>query len=197
MTLCLPLIFSVIGTVLVIASVVTAGFLISRKEKVISQLEEELRSSNKHISSAHEAIQRSYQHFSSSEIKLLVIQASTNKINYDPALQEIFKGFIQGLLERYSAANGVGPSDDLFKEWEALAIKAKNGDINAVPELSGISNSLISEWASRHKKIVDERNIKESEIEVLKRTVGKYRNRSVSLQIVGLIMVLLKDVAGT
>jgi len=110
----------------VIASVVTTGFLISIKEKKISKLEAEVQSANKNISSAHEAIQRSYQYFSSSEIRFLIIQTSTNRINYDPALQEIFKGFIQGLLERYSAANGEGPNNGLFKEWEALAIKSKN-----------------------------------------------------------------------
>ena len=197
MDLCLPLIFSIIGTLLVIASVVTTGFLISKKEQNISLLEIEVKNANKIISGAHEAIQRSYQHFSSSEIRLLIIQASTNKTNYDPALQEIFKGFIQGLLERYSAANGEGPSNELFKKWELLAMQSKTGNVEAMSELSKISNSLLSEWADRHRKIVNERGNSEIEIEELKRKVAAYRNMSVTLQIIGLIMVLFKDVFTT
>lgn len=192
---CLTIFFLVSGTSLVILSAFIAGILISKKESIISDIEDETSQLKKKLSGAHAAIQRSYQHFAPSDIKLLVIQASAKQADFSPVIREIFKGYVHGNLERYTAAFGEGPSDKKFKEWEAIAIKAANGDTNSFEELSKISNSLISEWVSRHESIISEMRKKEQKVIALKSKVSNYRSLSVTLQILGLILVLLKDVA--
>ena len=190
-----PIIFASIGTLLVIGSAVITGCYISNIEGVISKLETEILDANNELSFAHEAMQRSYQHFCPAEIKLLILQTSPPDRNNSSALQEVAKGILQGILERYVAATGKGPNDETFRELELVAKRASNGDMSAFSKLSEISRSLLLQWGEHRVSTGTERDEKMRKLEPLKRKVDRCRYVSVTLQILGLIMVLLKDVA--
>lgn len=143
----------------------------------------------------HEAIQRSYSHFFPSEIKLLILQTSEKSEIKKRQLLELSRGILQGILERYVAATGEGPSQDRFKEIEKIALRAGNGDAEAFNELSSISADLLSQWADAHKSAGLSRDAKKDEVTRIKNKVEFWRSFAIFLQILGLIAVLLKDVS--
>jgi len=192
-----PKIFVSIGSLLVIGSVVITGYYISKIERVISKLETEILDANKKLSFDLEAMQRSYQHFFQAEIKLLILKTSPPSPGNSHALQEGAKGILDrilhGILERYVAATGEGPNDEELKELQLVAKRAVNGDRSAFSKLS--DSLLLLQWKERRESTGTERDEKMREVEALKRKVDRCRYVSVTLQILGLIMVLLKDVA--
>jgi len=192
-----PIVFASIGTLLVISSAIISGFYISNIERTISQVENEITDTSRMLDAAHEAITRSHQHYSPAEIKLLIIQFSGSHMDNSVVLHDIGRGILQGILERCSAATGEGPSQEKFREWEAIAKRSGEGDRAAYSELSDISSSLLAQWAERHKglALIRDQCLKKSESLKMKTVHSRYI--SVTLQILGLIMVLLKDVVST
>ncbi len=185
---------AIAGTLLVVASALVTGPFISHLEKQVTDLEGEISEGERLMLDAHDAIQRSYQHFFPADIKLLILQTSQQSADHPQALMNVARGLLQGIIERYLAANGVGPSDERFKEIEAVALRAGRSDSSAFDELNKISAGLMEEWVSRHGEIARKRNANKVALDSLKARITKWRNRSVSLQILGLVVVLFKDV---
>jgi hypothetical protein len=190
-----PIILALLGTALVIGSVLVTGPFLSVLERRASELDSEILEDDAQLSGAHEAVQRSYQHYLPADIKLLILKTSDSMSEHPQELMEVAKKFLQGILERYVAATGEGPSQDRFKEIEAIALRAGKGEANAWNELSEISASLMSDWAERHRQIVERRDERKRQVKQINRRTSFWRNVAVSLQVMGLIMVLLKDVA--
>ena len=194
MSSCLRILFSVTGTALVIGSAVITGFVISRIEKGISELEDDILDCTNKMSHGDESIQRSNNMINPADTKLLILQTSNTKKDCSKAITQIFKDYIQGLVYMYSAANGEGPSQETFKEWESKAIESAKGDADKLNELQDLSNSLMLQWVKRHGEILNTRKEKEISVKSKKALTSKYRDIAIVLQILGLIMVLCKDV---
>lgn len=175
-------------------SAIISGFLSSDIEQAISDKEDEVALLHKRLTGAHEHIQRSYQTFNSSDVKLLIVQSSEKKEVPAHVFQEIAKGIIKGIIERHMAAYDDGPSQEKFEEYEAIGIRASRLDQTAFEEFSSISDSLMQAWISNHQKIHGECQAREKELQELKRKLASTRSISVSLQVIGLILVLMKDV---
>lgn len=190
----LPILLTVTGSALAIFSAIISGFLSSDIEQAISDKEDEVALLHKRLTGAHEHIQRSYQTFNSSDVKLLIVQSSEKKEVPAHVFQEIAKGIIKGIIERHMAAYDDGPSQEKFEEYEAIGIRASRLDQTAFEEFSSISDSLMQAWISNHQKIHGECQAREKELQELKRKLASTRSISVSLQVIGLILVLMKDV---
>jgi Rad3-related DNA helicase len=189
-----PIAIAAIGTLIVIASIFVTGPYISALQAKISKLEVTVTNADKELESAAEAIQRSYHRYYPAEIKLVLLNMNPNAPNRGQILTESFKQIVHGILDRYVAAQGIGPSQERFKEIERIAIRAAQGDQSAANDLSAISESLQSDWMARHNAIAERRISKKGEIEALKVKASNWRNIAVILQVFGLITVLLKDV---
>lgn len=185
---------AIIGTAMVIGSALVTGPLIQLYERRVSELESDVANLQRELTSAYEKVQQSYQHFFPADIKLLILKTSEAFQDQPGELLSISKGVLQGIIERWVAAKGVGPTDEEFRDLEKTALRAGRGDPKGFEELSNISASLMSEWASRHKRLVTEKAQKQTQIEALKQKVATLRNVAVFLQILGLVFVLLKDI---
>jgi hypothetical protein len=183
-----PITIAAIGTLIVIGSVLVTGPYISVLQSKISALEGEVITAEKELEGAAQAIQRSYHHYFPAEIKLAILNMNPNSKNGAQILEASYKSFVHGILERHVAATGAGPSQERFNEIEKIAIRAAKGDQSATSELSAISETLVSDWAKRHKVIAENKALRKEEIETLKARISFWRNVAVALQIVGLII---------
>jgi hypothetical protein len=190
-----PIIFAVSGAVLVIFSAAITGIYSTVADSKIAKLEKNIFDADRKLKASNDSIQKSYQHFFPSEIKLLIIQMANSQADTPPyAVQAITKGIVQGILERSIAAYDEGPSQEKFAEYRALAQRANQFDNAAFDELSSISESLLEEWAVKYRERSEEKDQNEIQLNCLKRKVVRSRYLSVSLQILGLVLVLIKDV---
>lgn len=188
-------VIAAIGTMIVILSVLITGPYISALQTKISKLENVIFDAEKELAAAAEAIQHSYLRYLPAEIKLVILNTNPSVQDRRPIQAEAFKAVVHGILERYIAAEGVGASQERFKEIERVAARAAQGDQLAANELTGISESLLIKWASRHQAIAEKKAADKRRLEALKVRVSNWRNIAIVLQVLGLITVLLKDVA--
>lgn len=192
-----PLLFTVLGTLLVIFSVILTGPYISLLEREAERLSNKIKNNGEQLTNSHEAMQRSCQHFAPAEIKLALVQILETQNNSSKIVAQATSNILNGILERHVAATGQDPTQDRFKELEVIISRANHCEQGAFGELTRISSELLIDWRERLKSIAatrDEYIIKKSK---LKKKITFWRNFATTLQILGLIFVLLKDIFTT
>jgi len=192
-----PLFFAIIGTVLVIGSAIISQVYISRIERNVSKKEAEISGINKRLEKNHEKINRSYERTSPASIKSFLLKIFPANAKNTNLLDEIFIDYMHGLVERYHAGNDEELSNQELSKWKEMVQKALLGDSSSAKEYTDITNNLLSTWAGEHRRMVSGRTDLEASIQVLRRRTIRLRDISTTLQILGLIMVLLKDVFST
>lgn len=192
-----PLVFAIIGTGLVIGSAVISQVCISRVEGNISKMEKEISGINKRLEENPEKFNRSYEITSPASIKLFLLKIFPANAKNTSLLDEIFNDYMRGLVTRYHAGNDKKLGNSDLSKWEELVRKLLLGDSSSAKEYAKINDNLHSALVDKHRKLVSERTDLEASMKVLRRRTIRLRDISTTLQILGLIMVLLKDIFNT
>lgn len=121
---------------------------------------------------------------------MLIIQIhAKDGLNFTSYLENIFKGYVKGIGESYTAARGIAPDEKTLRGWELICSKG----ISSLNEISKLKNTLFSERVERYNNITKEKNIKIKIINQYNQKEKFLKRVSISLQIIGLIVVLIKD----
>lgn len=189
-------ILAIVGSLLAVMSVIFGGFLISRKDKAKLQIDKEIIELDRERSTQRNLISSSEHKLNSASTLLYIIQLSqpvllgkkTISVNVTP----IVHNMLGAMTDRYRASKGKPPSIETMESWKVLAKKFADGDNASWEEMNRIL-SPIHEWAANYNKIgekIDELKFRKSQLE---RGADKIKYFSFAFQIIGLIIVLIKD----
>lgn len=193
-----PLILVFVGSFIAILSIFFGGFLISRKEKAKRQVGNEIIKHERELTTQLDLLSSAEIKVNFANILLYIVQFTlpsfSNGNNIPVNWKPIVHNLVSAITDRYRAAKGNPPTEEIVETWMSLAERRfKYGDNSAWEQMNKILNELIPEWQTNYDKIgqnIDELKINKSKIE---KDIDWIRYVSFALQIVGLIIVLMKD----
>lgn len=190
----LPWVFAVLGVGLVIASAVLSGFYTSHLEGAEARVQRKVRELEEKIAWCRDRLASGSQKLSSAELKLVLLRSTQPPTQVlSRQLKEISNDILRGIADRNSAATGDDPSDQQMQAWMTLAGRAGGGDASAFSDLSVISSGLLEAWAHHNDELVKRKDEHKGHGEHLRKRVSQVRFVAVAVQILGLTLVLMKD----
>jgi hypothetical protein len=183
-----------VGAAFVITSAALSGFYTSYLERVEARLQRRLRELEEKIAWSREYFASGSQKLSFADLKLVLLQSTrVPEEVHATQLNQLANDILRGIVDRNSAATGEHPAEHVMQAWLGIAKRAGAGDALAFSELSQISSGLIEKWAHRNNQLVKELDGYKAQIERTRRKVTQFRFAAVALQILGLTIVLMKD----
>lgn len=184
----------VLGAACSIGSALLIGFRIAHHEKIIVELEKKIFDFETRLVRIKQLLDSSYQRFYAAQMQWLVLHATSPPADFFLQQKiEAVKNIIHGIMERTEAA-GFSSDEEKFHALEAVGVRAAHGDASAMQELSGISSDLLLAIVNHNNAIANEKIGCEMQRLTFKRKVSFCHRVAVALQILGLIIVLSKDV---
>lgn len=105
----------------------------------------------------------------------------------------VAREYLQAISHHSLAATGSGASDQLRQEWQSVHDRAAGGDGVAFQQLKAMFNAFYERWVPRNNALANELKEHKAQAEHTRRKVTRARFIALALQILGLVIVLMKD----
>ena len=185
----------VLATTLVAVSVVLATVCVDRRERERKRLEARLASGQQQLQASWEMEHAAQQKISTGETLLGLLRLGLMpKRMHDLVVPRVAHWVHTALADRHSASTGeTWVSPEQLSKWTKLKAKAEKDDIGALDELIKLFNDYQSQGVQLVKTLEAEIDALGKQCRNIETSIAKTRYVAVALQILGLIVVLARD----
>jgi hypothetical protein len=181
-----PWVFAAVGTLLAVGSAIVAKVITWRLERKEKELERKHADTMKVVQLRERASEGDI-HYNLAQLKLSLAQLAQ-----PPVFGEAAHSTLKAILLRNEAARNRMTEDERESLFGAVA-RASQGQVKAWKELAKTYDSLLEGYVEYYNEQVSLRDSLASQLDDIRRTVAGRRSLSVSLEILGLLIVLGKD----
>jgi len=174
-----------------LGAAILGTLLLTLIERARSRNEKRLTEINRSLEFAHEYMDRARSKFQFAHI-LLALVAERDLITAGATRGEAMLNVLGGILDRNSAVTGGPPSEQQFRAWDAMRARAQAGDPSALADLSKTAEDLLNAWAKSNNDLVAERNGVQARARHLGGSSEIVRFGSITFQLMGLLIALLR-----
>jgi hypothetical protein len=189
-----PWTFAIAGAVLSIGATIITDIVLRRLSRQIDNADRNVNEAEDHIAFALQYEGYARAKFALAQTLLAIANSRTAGLSSKAELGEAAQSIIGGIVDRSSAATGSPPSEDQKARLVALRDRAEAGDPSAFAELSEISADYLPKVVDFNNAQVGVRDAARRTRRLLDRKAERIRYLAVALQILGVIVILMKDI---
>lgn len=184
---------AIVGTLVTVFSILLSELFAKRRNDDIDAINSKsLEISNK-LDFSREMEKSAKAKFEFAQLLLAIVQSAPPSETSHQQFGEVVHSAIGGIADRNSAVTLGHPSEAQVREWSRIRERAAAGDGTAFQELNRISQELLLKIPKTVNPLVEERQQLQLQRDRLSRDTSRIRYLALGFQILGLILVLLKD----
>jgi hypothetical protein len=189
-------VLATLGAFVAVAAAIVGEVIADRLSSQADEADERVKAAEAGIESCqrHETMAR--EKFSHAQTLLAIVKSRQSFDPFLPDLGEIANIILGGIVDRNSAATGSHPTEEHMAKWVSITNHAAAGDASAFAELSKISAELLSRQVDYNTTQVAARNVARRKRRSLERRAERTRYIAVTLELLGILVVLMKDTIG-
>jgi len=188
------LVVEIVGTSVAVSSVFVTSLWGQAKDKRRQGIDAELSNLERNFRGRERSFTHSESRAQFAQLLLTILDSThppqqVMSVN----MSVVLTNFLGSIADRYFAVTGDFPSEQQMVVWRGIGGRAEQRDPAAWKEFSDISLKLLMDYQKALVSLVGQRDRLRLEKSKLERAVERIRFTGAGTQILGIILVLLKD----